>query len=247
MTEEQIKHMVDRFLVWRLPENFNPDGGICFQKTTNENTPWPHKSEPVGTNLFDGQQAKEMVRYMIEGLPVDCPWRCFHCGEVFTDKHAAADHFGLDLGTLPACIEVLTETQKAIVEGRREWKRRAQGAEDENEKLGQQIGCDAWDLASRFKGARTIADAFNLYDSMEGRALAAEERVAELERSFLRFFANGGAWVTGDTEKQAQAFAERGLLQFDQGNGHCGESATRWLYSLTPSGRAAINEGVPAP
>ncbi|MBX3504392.1 MAG: hypothetical protein KF895_02860 [Parvibaculum sp.] len=65
----QIDHMVDRFLNWKLPENFNPDGGISFQKTTNENTPWPHKSEPVGTNLFDAQQAKAMVLHMIEGLP----------------------------------------------------------------------------------------------------------------------------------------------------------------------------------
>ncbi|MDP3327172.1 hypothetical protein [Parvibaculum sp.] len=85
-TEDQIKHMVDRFLNWRLPENFNPDGGIIFEKVTGEGTTHPHKSEPVGTNLFDAQQAKEMVRYMIEGLPVDRQWRCFHCGEVFTDK-----------------------------------------------------------------------------------------------------------------------------------------------------------------
>lgn len=68
MTEDQIKHMVSRFLNWKLPETFNPDGGISFQKMINENTPWPHKSEPVGTNLFDWQQAEAMVRYMIEGL-----------------------------------------------------------------------------------------------------------------------------------------------------------------------------------
>ena len=68
VTDDQIDHMVDRFLNWKLPENFNPDGGISFQKTTNENTPWPHKSEPVGTNLFDTQQAKAMVRHMVEGL-----------------------------------------------------------------------------------------------------------------------------------------------------------------------------------
>ena len=68
VTDDQIDHMVDRFLNWKLPENFNPDGGISFQKTTNENTPWPHKSEPVGTNLFDAQQAKAMVLHMVEGL-----------------------------------------------------------------------------------------------------------------------------------------------------------------------------------
>lgn len=61
--------MVERFLQWRLPENFNPDGGISFKKMFNENTPHPMKYEPVGTNLFDYTQAKEMIRYLLEGLP----------------------------------------------------------------------------------------------------------------------------------------------------------------------------------
>jgi hypothetical protein len=69
LSDEQIKHMVDRFLQWRLPENFNPDGGISFKKTFNENTPYPMKHEPVGTNLLDAMQAEEMIRYMVEGMP----------------------------------------------------------------------------------------------------------------------------------------------------------------------------------
>ena len=28
LTDEQIKYMRDRFLGWKLPENFNPDNGI---------------------------------------------------------------------------------------------------------------------------------------------------------------------------------------------------------------------------
>jgi len=68
MRDEQIKHMVNRFLMWRLPENFNPDGGISFKRDFNENTPHPMKHEPVGTNLFDATQAEEMVRYMVNGL-----------------------------------------------------------------------------------------------------------------------------------------------------------------------------------
>lgn len=60
MTEAQIKHMVDRFLGWKLPrDNFNPDCGISFDK----------KHEPSGTNLLNAQQADAMVRYMIDGLP----------------------------------------------------------------------------------------------------------------------------------------------------------------------------------
>jgi hypothetical protein len=69
MTEDQIKHMVGRFLQWSLPEGFNPDGGISFQKYYNENTRNPGIFRPVGTNLFDAVQAEAMVRHMLEGLP----------------------------------------------------------------------------------------------------------------------------------------------------------------------------------
>ncbi len=68
MNEAQIKHMVDRFLSWRLPEDFNPDGGISFKKTFNEHTDYPMKHEPFGTNLFDANQATAMVRYIVEGM-----------------------------------------------------------------------------------------------------------------------------------------------------------------------------------
>lgn len=71
MTTGQIKHMVDRFLQWKLPENFNPDGGISFRKICNEHTPYPSKHEPVGTNLLDAGQAEGMVRYIVEGLQSD--------------------------------------------------------------------------------------------------------------------------------------------------------------------------------
>jgi hypothetical protein len=69
MTEEQIKHMAERFLNWRLPENFNPDGGISFKRTFNEHTDHPTKQEPTGTNLIGYTDAVAMVRHMLEGLP----------------------------------------------------------------------------------------------------------------------------------------------------------------------------------
>jgi hypothetical protein len=74
MTEDQIKHMVDRFLGWRLPENFNPDGGISFKRTFNDHLPTPTKYEPTGTNLLDATQATSMVRHMVEGMrtPAQC-------------------------------------------------------------------------------------------------------------------------------------------------------------------------------
>ena len=69
MTEAQIKHMVNRFLGWKLPGNFSPDAGISFKATFNEHTGHPMRHEPSGTNLLDATQAEAMVRYMIEGLP----------------------------------------------------------------------------------------------------------------------------------------------------------------------------------
>lgn len=70
VTEDQIKHMAERFLGWKLPENFNPDGGISFKKVFNEHIP-THRgvNEPTGTNLFGYTDAVAMVRHMLEGLP----------------------------------------------------------------------------------------------------------------------------------------------------------------------------------
>lgn len=69
VTESDIKQMVNRFLGWRLPENFRPDAGISFKAEFNEHTPHPMKHNPTGTNLFDSQQTEAMVRYMVERMP----------------------------------------------------------------------------------------------------------------------------------------------------------------------------------
>lgn len=67
MNEAQIKHMVERFLGWELPKDFNPDGGISVKRPNYApNVHWA----PVGTNLLDYTQAEAMVRYMVDGLPV---------------------------------------------------------------------------------------------------------------------------------------------------------------------------------
>jgi len=69
LSPEQIKHMVERFLRWRLPDDFCPDGGVSFARTFNEHTAHPMKYEPVGTNLLSATQAEAMVRHMLEGMP----------------------------------------------------------------------------------------------------------------------------------------------------------------------------------
>lgn len=68
MTDTQIKHMVNRFLGWRLPEDFNPDGGISFKRTHSEGTPFQGQHQPSGTNLFSATQAEAMIRHLVEGI-----------------------------------------------------------------------------------------------------------------------------------------------------------------------------------
>lgn len=53
--------MVDRFLGWKLPDDFAPDGGISF-------TPMDHPLLwPIGTNLFTADQARAMIKYLLSG------------------------------------------------------------------------------------------------------------------------------------------------------------------------------------
>ncbi len=102
--DQQVKHMVERFLRWRLPENFNPDCGITFKAIYNEHSPFgPSKAEPVGTNLFDYIQAEAMVRHMLDGLPVQAA-RAPQApqGDGVTEAHpddAAVDRFAAVMAT----------------------------------------------------------------------------------------------------------------------------------------------------
>lgn len=52
--------MVNRFLNWRLPEDFVPDGGVSFQKP-NHPMSWP-----VGTNLLTASQARRMLEHVLK-------------------------------------------------------------------------------------------------------------------------------------------------------------------------------------
>lgn len=69
MTDAQIKHMAEQFLRWKLPKNFNPDGGISFERVGNAGTAYEWEREPTGTNLFGYTEAVAMVRHMLEGIP----------------------------------------------------------------------------------------------------------------------------------------------------------------------------------
>jgi hypothetical protein len=67
LSADQVEYLVQRFLTWKLPPNFNPDGGISASRPNyGPNVAW----EPTGTNLLDYEQAKAMVMHMAEGMPV---------------------------------------------------------------------------------------------------------------------------------------------------------------------------------
>lgn len=62
-----VEGMVNRFLCWKLPDDFAPDAGVSF-------TPGPHQSPgnlhwPIGTNLLTAVQAREMFEHCLAGIP----------------------------------------------------------------------------------------------------------------------------------------------------------------------------------
>lgn len=68
-SEALISHMVNRFLSWKLPKDFNPDDGISFEPKSSIGTRYESDRNPIGTNLFTYAQAEAMVRHMLEGSP----------------------------------------------------------------------------------------------------------------------------------------------------------------------------------
>lgn len=119
------------------------------------------------------------------------PWRCFHCDFITTDYAEALAHFG-DRDDAeefkPICkwwasisqeekIEVLQATIKQLNQQYDENARQRtaiEGLEYQVDSIEAQIKS-----YKPFRGCRTIYDVFCVYDSMEGRALAADEERAK--------------------------------------------------------------------
>ena len=59
MIEAVTEDMVSRFLNWRIPKDFMPDGGVLFVPVNHPNA-WP-----VGTNLLTATQARKMLEYVL--------------------------------------------------------------------------------------------------------------------------------------------------------------------------------------
>lgn len=65
--EELIRHMVNRFLSWKLPKNFYPDSFISFDREKHDTWGGYPNSWPTGTNLFTADQAKAMLEHLLDG------------------------------------------------------------------------------------------------------------------------------------------------------------------------------------
>lgn len=117
------------------------------------------------------------------------PWRCFHCDFITTDHAEAEAHFGDrddDSGTSPVCKwwasmsadEKLIQLQAALRDlteerGISSRQRVAiEGLEYQVDSIPHQIKS-----YKPFRGCNSIYDVFCVFDSMEGRAIAPEEKL----------------------------------------------------------------------
>lgn len=111
-------------------------------------------------------------------------WTCFFCGDTFMHERQARIHFGATPEQRPGCL-------LRIEPGERPLLRALRFAQDENARLRDEIDSEfaaeyhsriAGDIRSiaAFKTCSTLRDVFNLYDHWEGRAIAAEARLAAI-------------------------------------------------------------------
>lgn len=128
---------------------------------------------------------------MTETAPV---WLCFHCGFETADHNEAAAHFG-DCDDAEECTPLCKWWQRMGEDERKatlqdlilelnETRDEVSRQRVEIEGLECRVASATDAIGSRFKGCRSIQEIFNLYDSLEGRALVAEERL-KLSRNGL--------------------------------------------------------------
>lgn len=125
---------------------------------------------------------EEMSNRIIEAIP----WRCFHCDFITMDRAEAEAHFGDrddDSAFSPVCKWWASLLPEQRPDAMQDLLRQLAEERRENDRLSIQVEALEYQVESQegvirsykpFKGCRTIHDVFCLYDSMEGRALAAE-------------------------------------------------------------------------
>lgn len=80
---------------WELDGHSNLDSGLTWFKYHND------KATAIAHNIAAILNALSEATSRAD--EAEAEWRCFHCDEVFTDRHAARDHFGHDDTCEPAC------------------------------------------------------------------------------------------------------------------------------------------------
>lgn len=113
-------------------------------------------------------------------------WTCFHCGEHFPGNMEGAFrariHFGATVNTLPGCLEKLNAPERSLLRQLRaaqadNTRLRAEAEDEFGQRYYARMSADIKATAGVFRNCDSLRDIFNLYDSMEGRALAAEEKL----------------------------------------------------------------------
>ena len=69
MSKELIDEAVNRFLAWKLPQDFYPDSGIAFNAKLHDTWGGYPNSWPTGTNLFTAEQARAMFQHCLTAQP----------------------------------------------------------------------------------------------------------------------------------------------------------------------------------
>lgn len=123
----------------------------------------------------------------VEDIIDRIPWRCFHCDFITMDRAEAAAHFG-DRDDpeecKPLCRWWENLTQDERIEQLQDALQQLDAERDANCRLSTKVEALEYQVENQesiiksykpFKNCRTIHDVFCLYDSMEGRALAAEK------------------------------------------------------------------------
>lgn len=129
------------------------------------------------------------------------PWVCFHCNEVCETEQQAIDHFGYDESEMPGCLQLLTEGEKAIIEDRREWREKFHKEEHAHEHARHelsQIGWSVWQIIRpevhknrpelRHRIEESVQSLAQIWESIEGRALAAESVLMAMPRWLREHF-----------------------------------------------------------
>lgn len=137
-------------------------------------------------------------------------WTCFHCSETFTDHVAAEDHFGTDQYEYvrPGCVERLTYSERELRQQLIDLDKELNGERDRSSELeidSENLHAFECELARLFAGARSVRQAWNVLDSMTGRALSAEATVLEAEKIAPAAIARARAIVCGDPVPQDEA------------------------------------------